>query len=304
MTMLRIPIVLTLLLATGGVSVERAHAQEPDEARRETVRSQLQTPVRGTMVEIARMRGASLKALDFDGMPFAHEFIADDDLGSDAAYAMLGADERRGLTMLFESVPQSGPNVQRIAFTWFLDRYDGFDASLLSAARSASLRTLDPVRSTANAEAALYVLGLTGSSADLPVLEFHLVNFRTGSRGMRDASHAALLRLGSANHLDRIRSELTTPFSTTMTFQQGMALALALQKAAFSGRNELVPAVCAHIQDPPMLGGEVRVDTGRSARLALNAIVDRLSVTHLATGPRSNDDWARYCGSVTASPTR
>jgi hypothetical protein len=250
------------------------------------------------MGEIARARGAALRALEFDALPIAQEFITDDDLGSDAAYAMLGADESRGLTRLFDSIPQSGPNIQRIAFTWFLDRYDALETPLAAAARTAALRTLDPVRSTANAEAALYVLGLTGSSLDVPVLQFHRVNFRTGSRGMRDASHAALLRLGSPNDLERIRTELTRPFAEDMTAQQGMALALALQKAAFSGRNELVPAVCSHIQDPPLRGGEVRIDTGRSARLALNAIVDRVAVTHLSSGTRSTDDWARYCGSV------
>jgi len=298
--MLRSSVVMMMFAALASVapSTSLAAAQDEEAGRRETVRRLLQAPTPGTMVEIARALGDALRALPFDGLPFAQEFITDDDIGSDAAYAMLGADETRGLTRLLESIPQSGPNIQRIAFTWYLNRYDALVAPLTDAARTAALRTLEPVRSTANAEAALYVLGLTGSSLDVPVLEFHRVNFRTGSRGMRDASHAALVRLGSPSALERVRTELIRPFATDMTYQQGMALMLALQKAAFSGRSELVPAVCSHIQDPPLRGGDARIDTGRSARLALNAIVDRVSVTHLSSGSRSTDDWTRYCGAL------
>jgi len=263
--------------------------------RRAVVLGLLQAPQPGTMKEIARARGRTLRALDFDALPVAYEFLSDDTLSSDAAYAMLGADEPRALAMIFGSIPQSGPNIQRIAFTWFLDQYPAFDQSINIEARTAALRTLDPVRSTANAEAALYVLGLTGSAADLGVLEFHAVNFRTGSRGMRDASHAALLRLGSQAHIDRMRALLTVPLDPAATYQQGVALALALQKASFSGRAEFVPAVCGHVQDMPLREIDIRVDTGRLARLALNAIVDRVSVTHLSSGVRTQEDWADYC---------
>lgn len=292
-------------LLVGLVFCPAARAQDSEGAsRRARVEAVLQLPQRGTMTEIATARGAALKALDFDGLPVAHEFLADDQLGSDAAYAMLGADEPRGLTMLFGSIPQSGPNIQRIAFTWFLDRYDTFDKTLTAEARQAALRTLEPVRSTANAEAALYVLGLAGSLADAPVLEFHLVNVRTGSRGMRDASHAALIRLGSAPHIDRIQAELARPLASNATYQQGVTLTVALQKAAFSARAELVPAVCSHVQDAPLREVDIRVDTGRSAQLALNSIVDHVSVTHLSAGSRSPDEWVTYCARVQPTPTR
>lgn len=289
---------LVLVLGHAGAALAQGTAASP----RDSVVAALRVPVRGTMIEIARERGAALNALGFDALPIAHELLADDELSTDAAYGMLGADERRGLGLLFSSIPQSGPNIQRIAFTWFLDRYDRL-APVHPEARVAALRTLDPVRSTANAEAALYVLGLTGSSEDLAVLEFHAVNFRTGSRGMRDASRAALLRLGSQPHLERLRNELARPLdAANATFQQGMALALALQQAGFSGRRELVPAVCGHVQDPPLREIDIRVDTGRSARLALNAIVDGIAVTHLASGPRSADDWVGYCAMLPAPP--
>jgi hypothetical protein len=267
-------------------------------AQRAAVLSLLAVPVSGTMPEIVRSRGASLSALGFDAIPVASDFLADDTVSTDAAYAMLGADEVRAMRMIFASIPASGPNIQRIAFTWFLDRYMSFGESTNLEARTAALRTLDPVRSTANAEAALYILGLTGSSADLPVLEFHLVNFRTGSRGMREASQAALLRLGSKPQLERIRTELARPLPENATYQQGVALAAALQKAGFSGSRDLVPLVCGHLQNRPLRDVEFNVDTGRSARLALNAIVDGVSVTHLSRGTRSPDEWAAYCAAT------
>ncbi len=290
---------VVLLAAT-----QPAGAQADVDARRNAVRAILQVPMRGPMLEIARSRGAALSALPFDALPITHEFITDDALGSDATLAMLGADEPRALSMIFESIPESGPNIQRIAFTWFLDRYTMLERAATAEARTAALRTLDPVQSTANAEVALYILGLTGSSADLGVLEFHLTNVRTGSRGMRNASHAALLRLGSQPHIALMRDELTRPLAPRATFQQGMALALALQKAGFSGRPELVPAVCAHIQDAPLREIDINVDTGRSAGLALNAIVDHVSVAHLSSGMRTQAEWADYCAKLDVSATR
>jgi hypothetical protein len=268
---------------------------EEDFARRDRVVALLRVPVGGTMVEIARERGAALRGIGFDALPVAYSLIADDDIGADAAYAMLGIDEQRALSMIFGSIPQSGPDIQRIAFTWFLDRYDILRPAYTDA-RTAALRTLDPVRSTANAEAALYVVGLTGSISAL--------NFRTGSRGMRDASEAALLRLGSQPHLTRIREEIMPPLGATATYQQAVALAVALQKAAFSGRTELVPAVCGHLHDEPIREIDISVDTGRSAVLALNAIVDGVSITHLSSGPRNNEDWTAYCAQIAPALTR
>jgi hypothetical protein len=280
-------------------------AQVDDVAvRRDAVLSVLRAPAGGTMGDIARTRGTALGALPFDALPIAHQFLGDDALGGDAAYAMLGADEPRALQMIFGSIPDSGPNIQRIAFTWYLDRYTTLADALDESARGAALRTLAPVRSTANAEAALYVLGLAGSSADFPVLEFHLVNYRTGSGGMRNASHAALIRLGSQPHLERLRDELARTTGPATTYQQGVALTLALQKAAFAARAELVPGVCAHVQDAPVREIDIGVDPARSAQLALNAIVDKVSVTHLSSGTRTAADWATYCAGLSPGPVR
>ena len=279
-------------------------AQTPvRDADRRQVIALLEQPVTGSMPDIARTRGPALAALPFDGVAVAHELIADDVLGSDAAYAMLGADESRALQLLFQSVPTSGPNVQRIAFTWFLDRYMAQSTAINSAARAAALRTLEPVRSTAHAEAALYVLGLTGTQADTPVLEFFSTNVRTGSQGMRDASVASLARLGSSMHLDRLRQVLDRPLPVGSTYRDGLVVASALQKAAFAAHPSLVPSVCGHVNDMPLGNLEFRLDTGRVAQLALNAIVDRVSVTHLSTGTRSPSEWVAFCDGL-AAPAR
>lgn len=285
--------------------IASAWAQETGTpAQRAAVVDVLRVPQPGSMGDIARARGAALAALDFDTLPIAHELLTDETLGTDAAYAMLGRDEPRALSMIFGTIPASGPNIQRIAFTWFLDRYDALDNATGMAARTAALRTLDPVRSTAHAEVALYVIGLTGSLADRPVLEFHLVNFRTGSRGMRNASDAALMRVGSESHIERNRQVLSEPLAPGASLQRGIALTLALQKAGFSGRTELVSAVCGHLQDQPLRDVDIRVDTGRSARLALNAIVDRVNITRLASGARTTEDWTAYCAALPESAQR
>mgnify|MGYP003352441206 FL=1 len=301
--MRRLLCLTALVLLALITSRQLASAQSPvREADRRRVIAMLQEPVSGSMPDIARTRGPALAALPFDGIAVSHELIADDNLGSDAAYAMLGADESRALRLLFQSVPTSGPNVQRIAFTWFLDRYASQSPIVSAEARGAALRTLDPVRSTAHAEAALYVLGLTGNPADTSLLEFFSTNVRTGSQGMRDASVASLARLGSVPHLDRLRLVLERPLPAGSTYREGLAVAAALQKAAFAAHPSLVAPVCGHINDMPLGNLEFRLDTGRSAQLALNAIVDRVSVTHLSTGTRSPDEWATYCENVTPSP--
>ena len=101
-----------------------------------------------------------------------------------------------------------------------------------------------------------------------------------------------------------MRAELERPLGPDTTYQEGLALSVALQKAGFSGRTDLVPAVCGHIQDMPLREIDIRVDTGRSAQLALNAIVDGVSVTHLSSGTRTQADWAEYCARLSPSAPR
>ena len=116
---------------------------------------------------VARQHGDALKALDFDALPVAEELLSDSALGHAAVLAMLAADERRALSLILASMPDSGVNVQFQGFLWFLDHHR--DARQANAeAREAALRVLDSFMSTATAQLAVHVVGVTGTTGTSP----------------------------------------------------------------------------------------------------------------------------------------
>ena len=215
---------------------------------REEVAVVLRTPQWSRDVDVARQHGDALNALDFDALPVAEALLQDSALGRAAVFAMLAADERRALSLILASMPDSGIDVQYVGFLWFLDHHR--DARQANAeAREAALRVLARVLSTATAQLAVYVVGVTGSDLDVPMLERLYDNGRSGAAGLKDASRAALVRLGSRKHLENLRAELSRPLPPDATYGQGVRLSEVLRTAAFAGHPELVPAVCGHITD-------------------------------------------------------
>ncbi|HEY6508796.1 MAG TPA: hypothetical protein VIY56_12340 [Vicinamibacterales bacterium] len=258
---------------------------------REEVAVVLRTPPWSRDVNVARQHGDALNALDFDALPVAKALLSDSALGRAAVVAMLAADERRALSLILASMPDSGIDVQFVGLMWFLDHHR--EARQANAeAREAALRVLARVLSTVTAQLAVYVVGVAGSQVDVPMLERLYDNGRSGAAGLKDASRAALVRLGSQKHLDDLRAELSRPLPTDATYAQGVRLTEVLRTAAFTGHQALVPAVCSHITDPVVVEIDIYAYPDRSAAEALSAIVD--GSTPL-TPKRSLEQWKTYC---------
>ncbi len=249
-----------------------------------------------------KQQATQLRALDFDPLPVLANFLDDPDLGGDAAYAMLEVDpatsQKQALKILFQSMPDSGPNIQRIGMGWFLEHYDAETATALSA-HAAALRVLGkPQASRTDAmELALYVTGFTGNPDDFPVLEknFQYRNGWGGLKRVQDASEAALARLGSREHIARIRAELALPFRQTP--EDAIRVSQSLQKAGFSGLAEFLPAICPHLNDPAVLDIDVTWDPKFSAMSALNAIANHTSPLALPR-MKTAEEWKQFCAGV------
>ena len=262
----------------------------------------LRTPRRDRQKAASEEHAAALRPLTFDPFPVLVEFLTDYDLGSDAAYAMLAADPQRGLSLLFTSMPKTGANIERIGFMWFVGHAG--DAALTAQSRSeahaAALRVLAlPSSGSEGVELALHTVGLSGGPEDLPLLEQHY-QYRNGWSGrwrIQDASEAAMVRLGSREHLEKIRAELAAPLPPQPTPEQAVLAGQLLQKAGFTGQPGLVPAICPHLADPAVVDIDVTWDPKLSAMVALNAIANH--ATPLAELPRKSlDEWKAYCGNV------
>jgi hypothetical protein len=248
--------------------------------------------------EAPRLRAASLRQLDYDVFPVAEEFLTDFELGSDAAYALLETDEARALPRLFASMPTSGANIERIGFLWFLSHFVSTEnrGSNTSAHEAAVSLLSNPAGvSTDVIELALLTLGATGAEADRALLEtFYGSGSRMpGARRLRDASEAALARLGEQSHIENIRMELAPRISET-DLNGVIRMVQSLQKAGFSGRTELLPAVCSHLDDPPVVDIDVTWDPKPVAVNALGAIVEKRTPLGVQTR-RSLEEWKSVC---------
>ena len=255
----------------------------------------LRTPPRAAQAQ-------ALRSLSFDPFPILLEYLTDYDLGSDAANAMLAADPQRALSLLFASMPKSGANIQRIGFLWFIGHAGAGDlsAKARSEAHAAALRVLAlPSSGSEAVELALHTVGLSGGAEDLPLLEQHY-QYRNGWSGrwrVQDASEAAMVRLGSREHLEKIRTELAAPLPPQPTPEQAVLAGQLLQKAGFTGQPALLAAICPHLADPAVVDIDVTWDPKLSAMVALNAIANH--ATPLTELPRKSlDEWKAYCLNV------
>ena len=241
-------------------------------------------------------RAAALQSLGFDTFPVLESFLADSDVGADAAYVMLATDEERAMRSLFKSMPGSGPNIQHIGLLWYLSHYNPAKKSAAAAeAHAAAIRLLAiPGSSSETVELALDTIGLSGSAEDLPMLEQRFLSRNFWSLRIQDASEAAMARLGSPTHLENIRSELAKTVPDPLKPEQAVRLSQILDKAGFAARMELLPVVCPHLADPAAFEIDVTWDPKPSAVAALNAIVNQ--TTPMARSSRKSlDEWKAYC---------
>ena len=262
--------------------------------RRDEVAIVLRTPSRATGVKLAQQHAAVLKGMDFDTMPAMRELLHDFQLGGDAAYAAFALDEARALPMVLAAIPQVSTGVELIGLDWFIGRSPAVRAAAASEARAAAHRVLARIVSTTTAELAVYVLGLAGTPEDIPLLEKFAGSGGVGTLGLRDASVAALGRLGSRRYLDQVHGDLARVLSRTSTFAEGASVARALRAASFIGNPELLSSVCAHVDDPRLWDVDIDVDPGAVSLTALAAIVDG-TPSPAPSARRSRDEWRRYC---------
>jgi hypothetical protein len=268
------------------------------ESPRDEVAIVLRTPLREAGAPLAQQHARDLRMLDFDAVPVAAELLLDDRLGTEAAQALLALDERRGLRLLFESMPKSGLSVERIGLVWFLEHRESLGDSVNEPAHGAALRVLARIASTATAELALYTVGMTGSAADFALLERFAVSTAPGAVVLRAASQTALARLGSRPHIEAIKAELAAPLPERARYSQGVRLAQTLRQAALAGTPELVPAICTHLDDPQVVEIDISVDPGLLASNALSRILESAPVRASAETRRSHDEWKAYCRSL------
>ncbi len=262
--------------------------------RKDEVAIVLRTPSRTKDVKLAQQHAAVLRGMDFDTMPAMRELLDDFQLGGDAAYAAFAVDEARALPMVLGAIPQVSTGVELIGLDWFIGRPPAVRAAVAADARAAAHRVLARIVSTTTAELAVYVLGLTGTPEDVPLLEKFAGSGGVGTLGLRDASVAALGRLGSRRHLDQVHGDLARVLSRTSTFAEGASVARALRKASFIGNPELLSSVCAHVDDPKIWDIDIDVDPGAVSLTALAAIVDGTPIPP-PSARRSRDEWRRYC---------
>jgi hypothetical protein len=267
------------------------------QTEREEVEMILRTPAPRN--EAPRIRAAALRTLDFDALPLVEEFLTDFELGSDAAFAALEADETRTLPRMLASMPSTGANIERIGLGWFLSHYaPAYSPASMRAARNAAMSLLNKPQGVGTdvMEMALFTMGIAGEPSDLALLQsFYGSGSRLpGARRLLDASEAALARLNSPVHIENLRRELAAPLPPNPGPAAAARLLEILQKAGFSGRPELLPGVCAHLDDGVVVDIDVKYDVQFAATRALGAIIEKR--TPVGTLPRkTSEEWKTYC---------
>lgn len=187
-------------------------------------------------------------------LALAAHFLPDYDLGDSASGLMNHLDPERAAPYLFASMPRSDRNVQYRAFSrWNLRIRGGERPCCLIEMHAAAIRCLEADTNADAAEHALYAIGLTGNSADVPILTRYATSAHPTDYWrlrLQNAAVAALARLGSEPHKQRITDALTAPVPAKIDSQQAIQISAILDQAAFSGDRRYLPLLCRHLEDP------------------------------------------------------
>jgi hypothetical protein len=234
--------------------------------------------------DVWQQHADDLRPLMADPFPVLSELLTDYDYGYRAAETMLRIDRARALPLILKAASSASRDVQNIGFNEFVSVYFASPVAPIYApeAHAAAIAVLENQDSPADTlESALYVMGLTGNERDFPLLE-HAYAQNNGesfwSAKLHAASEAALARLGSPGHIERIRDDIKRTVPAHLDLKAGQAIENSLHEAAFVGTKEFVPLVCSHLGDPAASDGEDSfVLPAQTAGAALSAIVDRTS---------------------------
>ncbi len=252
----------------------------------ETVKKILSSPRRDESSEngqrdIWQQHAEELRPLMVDVFPALTELLTDYDYGYKAAQTMLQIDRARALPLILEAAPLADLNVQNIGFYEFMSDYFAHsrDPECATLAHEAAIAVFENEGSSLlTVEAALYVVGLTGSEKDFPLLErVYAENNRPGSwaNNLRSAAEGALAKLGSSSHLENLKAELQRSLPNHLDLNTADEISSWLHEAAFIGNTELVPLVCLHLKDPAAWDGDSGIVLSQRAASALTALVEK-----------------------------
>ncbi len=123
--------------------------------------------------------------------------------------------------------------------------------------------------------AAVSAVGVVGSESDFPILEQvyrSQSDSKSGNALIRNASEAALARLGSQPHIANIKQQLSMVVKNTgdaAVFEQGV------RSAVFTGNKDFIPLLCAHLHDPSWDFGDYGDYPSQAAELAIDALLHK-----------------------------
>jgi hypothetical protein len=242
----------------------------------EVVEQILRTPRLNLRTKPGQEHAEALKPFGEETLPLLAEFLTGDfDLSYEALQTML-IDPDRAAPRVIAAIPRMQGQPQQIAFEVYTNAARDNPAfphrrELHDAAFSALTRGgyLSPNM------AAVSALGVVGSELDFPILEQVYQNqsdSKSGNALIRNASEAALARLGSQPHIANIKQQLSTVVKNTgdaAVFEQGA------KSAVFTGNQDFVPLLCAHLHDPSWDFGDYGDYPSQAAELAIDALLDK-----------------------------
>ena len=237
----------------------------------EAVEQILRTPRKNLSKYPGVEHAEALAAFGDSEFPLVAEFLTDGELAWEAEYVLF-QDRARAAPLLLGAIPRMDGQPLGMALDLFL-RWANEDAGfpyrreLHEAART--------VLAQKDSASATYALATTGTEADIPVLEaiYRRQQKTVGESNPASpyliATEAALARLGSAEQIENIKAGLRTVVKTTA---DSAVFTRAANEAAFAGREEFVPLLCGHLNDPHWWFGDYGIYPGGSAVDAINAI--------------------------------
>ena len=219
-----------------------------------------------------------LNYLGDTAIPLLATFLEDYDLGYDASETMLVINANKSAPLIFASMPKSNRNVQYQTFRYFIRKIQNgepFDFSV--EMHAAAVRCLNADTNADAAVKALLAIGLTGDEKDFPILERFYNNKHQTSvwkTRLRNASQAALARLGAQKYIQLTRDALHKPVPKSLTMDRGIEISNLLKIASFSGNKQYIPLLCKHLDDPYVRNYDTGVSPASDAAEALDLLIN------------------------------
>jgi hypothetical protein len=240
----------------------------------EVVEQILRTPRVNFSRTPAQEHAEALKPLGDQTLPLLAEFLTGDYVLAYEALQVMLLDPDRAAALVIAAIPNMHQQPLEIALgayaQWargnpaFLYRRQLHDAAfgVLAHGGGASMETIG-------------ALGIVGSESDFPILEQVYRSQSESTSGnalIRDASEAALARLGSQTHIANIKAQLGVVVKNTAdaaVFERGA------RSAVFTDNKDFIPLLCTHLHDPSWNFGDYGESPSGSAELAIYALLHK-----------------------------